>query len=98
MRPPLPVPVASVDGVGAATDGAVTKPRQQIDVVDAQDVYKAAHLLVRQHGADAAPIAKQRHETMMSAGDIQATALWYLVRKAIDELQRVERQPGERAH
>ena len=58
------------------------------------DIYRAAKLLIDQHGADAALNAAGRADQLLEDGDIEGAAVWRAIVGAIEELQR-ERGPDE---
>ncbi len=60
------------------------------------DIYRAAAVLVKQHGPDAPIHAAMRADAMPEAGDSNGCAVWKRVLRAVEELQRVE--PGARVH
>ncbi len=62
------------------------------------DIYRSAKLLVDQHGEDAGLEAAMRADAMLEKGAIAGKRVWVRIMKAIDELQRTEPGPGERAH
>ncbi|HWI25350.1 MAG TPA: hypothetical protein VN668_00145 [Stellaceae bacterium] len=35
------------------------------------DIWRAAHLLIKRHGADAAVVAAQRADELLAAGDVE---------------------------
>ena len=58
------------------------------------DIYRAAKLLIDQHG-DKAPIhAAMRADEMLEAGDMNGKAVWVRIMKAIGEL--LAKEPPER--
>jgi len=48
------------------------------------DIWRAANLLIRQHGLDAEP---KRAALMPERGDLDGQALWKRIRRAVVELQ-----------
>ncbi len=62
------------------------------------DMYRAAHLLICQHGEDAPIQAAMRADRMLEIGDLDAQAAWKRILKAIDDLLAVEPPEGERVH
>ena len=62
------------------------------------DIYRSAKLLTDQHGEDAPTEAAMRADKLLAAGDMGGKRAWVRIMKAIEELQRQERRPGERAH
>jgi len=51
------------------------------------DIWRAANLLIRQHGADAELEAAKRADLMLERGDLDGQSLWRRIRRAIVELQ-----------
>lgn len=62
------------------------------------DMYRAAHLLIRQHGEDAPIQAAMRADRMLEIGDLDAQAAWKRILKAIDDLLAVEPPEGTKVH
>ncbi len=62
------------------------------------DIYRSAKLLVDQHGEDAGLEAAMRADAMLEKGAMAGAATWRRIVKAVEELQRQERRPGEGAH
>ena len=62
------------------------------------DIFRAANVLIRQHGEDAALEAAQRADGTLEKGDMEGAAVWKRVLKAVEELQRKGRREGEAAH
>jgi hypothetical protein len=62
------------------------------------DIWRAANLLIRQHGQDAPIHAAQRTDELMAAGDIDGWSVWKRICAAVDELMRDELEPGERVN
>mgnify|MGYP001599616852 CR=1 FL=1 len=60
-----------------------------------QDIWRAAHLLVKRYGQDAAIEAAQRVDAMLERGDIEEQMVWKRVPAAIVELQRTKSEPDE---
>ena len=61
-------------------------------------IYRAAHLVIRQHGEDAPIRAAMQADEMLERGDLDGQAVWKRILKAIDELLSVERPEGEKVH
>jgi hypothetical protein len=59
-------------------------------------IWRAAHMLIAEHGADAVTIAAQRLDELLQRGDAKGEGVWRRIAGAIDELRRSERLPGER--
>ena len=62
------------------------------------DIYRSAKLLIDQHGEDAGLEAAVRADAMLEKGDMAGAATWRRIVKAVEELQRQNRPPGEAAH
>jgi len=67
-------------------------------VVDELDIFRSAKLLVDQHGEDATTHAAMNADAMLDRGDMDGKRVWLRIMRAIEELQRTEPGPGERAH
>jgi hypothetical protein len=63
-------------------------------LTDAIDIYHAAKLFIKRHGADAPLYAAARTAVLAREGDVEGAALWCQITAAGEELQR-ERRPGE---
>ena len=57
------------------------------------DVWRAANILVKHHGEDAALFAAQRADALLAEGDVEGQRVFKEIVKAINELQRGK--PGE---
>ncbi len=62
------------------------------------DIYRAANVIIRQHGQDAPIHAAMRADEMLEAGDLEGWAVWKRVLRAVGELQGTEPAPGARVH
>lgn len=60
------------------------------------DIWRAAHLLVKRHGADAAIVAAQRADELLAQGDVDGQRIWKRIVAAVRELQRTKPSAGER--
>ena len=60
-------------------------------MIDDLDVFRAAKLLIDQHGDDDAIRAAQRVDQLADEGDLDGVAVWRRIIEAIDELQRERR-------
>lgn len=58
------------------------------------DIYRAAHVLVEQHGADAEVVALERYAVMTMRGDNEGVEVWTRIRRAIAELQGMPTGPA----
>ncbi|MGF1629168.1 MAG: hypothetical protein ACFCUT_06825 [Kiloniellaceae bacterium] len=62
------------------------------------DIYRAAAVLIRQHGEDAAIEAAGRADAMLEKGDLEGQSVWKRVLAAVKEMQRRERPEGVAQH
>jgi hypothetical protein len=62
------------------------------------DIWRAAQLIVKRHGADAAIVAAQRADELFNEGDLDGAAIWKRILHAVEELQRVKPKVGERVN
>jgi hypothetical protein len=60
------------------------------------DIWRAANLLVKRHGCDAAIVASQRADECLAAGDVEGQTIWKRIVEAILELLRGTLGEGER--
>jgi hypothetical protein len=61
------------------------------------DIYRAASILVREYGADQAPLmAAKRADALLELGDVNGQRVWKAVLLAVQELTRVHRKMGDR--
>ncbi len=60
------------------------------------DIYRAASVLVDQHGTDAPIHAAMRVDALLEAGDLDGRAVWRHILAASEELLRTE-PPGPSA-
>lgn len=51
------------------------------------DIYRSAHLLIKQYGDDAPIQAAMRADELLERGDIEGRAVWLRILKAVEELQ-----------
>jgi hypothetical protein len=51
------------------------------------DIWRAANLLIQQHGADAELAAARRADLMLERGDLEGQTVWKRISRAIAELQ-----------
>jgi hypothetical protein len=58
------------------------------------DIYRAANVLIRQHGEDAPIRAAMRADELLEAGDVDGCATFKRVMKAAKELLSKERPTG----
>jgi hypothetical protein len=62
------------------------------------DVWRAALLLLKRHGSDAAIIAAQRADECLESGDVEGQQVWKAIVDAILELLRHRPAEGERVN
>ncbi len=63
------------------------------------DIFRAANLLIKQHGDEAAIHAVMRADELLDAGDLDGCGLWKRIIRAIEELQDQELPSnGEAVH
>jgi coenzyme F420-reducing hydrogenase delta subunit len=62
------------------------------------DVWRAALLLLKRHGSDAAIVAAQRADECLAVGDIEGQAIWKRIVEAILELLRDRLEEAERVN
>jgi hypothetical protein len=58
------------------------------------DIWRAANLLIKQHGENAEIVAAQRSDQMLERGDRDGQLLWLGIRRAIVELQAASSGPA----
>ena len=58
------------------------------------DIYRAANLLIKQHGEEAPIHAAMRADALLDHGDMVGVAVWKRILKAVDELLAKERPEG----
>jgi hypothetical protein len=49
-------------------------------VISDPDIWRAAQLIVKRHGADAAIVAAQRADERFDGGDLDGAAVWWRTR------------------
>lgn len=54
------------------------------------DIYRAANILIEQHGVTAHIAAAQRIDELDGQGDLDGVAVWRRIKRAVQELQRME--------
>ena len=62
------------------------------------DIWRAAKLLIDQHGADAPIRAAQRADELLARGDVEGQAVWKRILRAIEALTRREPDCNERVN
>lgn len=58
------------------------------------DIWRAANLLIRQHGGDATIEASRKADLMLDRGDIEGRRVWLRIKRAISELQAPQTGPA----
>jgi hypothetical protein len=61
-------------------------------MIDDPDIFRAAKLLIDQHGNDAPIRAAQRADELLEEGDVDGAVVWRRIIEAIDELKRGRRE------
>jgi hypothetical protein len=64
-------------------------------VISDLDIWRAAHMLIERHGAEALTEAAKMIDKMLDGGDMDGRAVWLHIRHAITELQA---QPSGLVH
>jgi hypothetical protein len=64
-------------------------------MIPEMDMLRAADLLVKRHGRNAAIVAAQRADECLAAGDIEGQRIWKSIVEAVVELVRDKREDGE---
>jgi hypothetical protein len=59
------------------------------------DIWRTAHVLIKQHGEDAAFIAAQRADALLEAGDDVGCFVFVKIGRAIEALKRDKPLEGE---
>ena len=62
------------------------------------DIFRAANLLVKQHGEDAPIEAAMRADAMLEKGDLDGYAVWQRIVRAVGELQAPAPKSGDAVH
>ena len=52
------------------------------------DIYRSAHVLIREHDQDAPIEAAMRADAMLEKGDLDSYAVWKRILRAVEVLQR----------
>ena len=60
------------------------------------DIYRAAHMLLERHGAEATLEAAKMIDAMLERGDIEGRAVWLRIKQAISDIEA--RQPSGSVH
>jgi hypothetical protein len=72
--------------------------RYRPSMVDDPDIWRAANLLLKRHGADTAIAAANRADELLGAGDVEGWAVWRRILAAVTELARTAPAEGERVN
>ena len=64
-------------------------PNGQPRMIPDRDIWRAANLLIREHGAEAEVVSARRADEMLEAGDRDGQLVWLGIRRAIAQLQAV---------
>jgi hypothetical protein len=67
-------------------------------MIDDLDILRAANILIKRHGSDAALAAAQRADELLEAGDPDGCAIWKRILSAVRELTRTTPAEGERVN
>lgn len=60
------------------------------------DIWRAAHLLMKRHGVDAAIVAAQRADELFAQGATDGQRIWKRIAAAVHELRCTKPAAGER--
>ncbi len=66
--------------------------------MDDIDIFRAATVLIKQHGHDAQLVAIKRATEMLNVGDVDGHAVWKRIVDAIKDMERETPRPGEHRH
>ena len=58
------------------------------------DIWRAANLVIEQHGENAEIVAAQRADLMLECGDPEGRLVWLRIKQAIAELQSAPTGPA----
>ena len=64
-------------------------------MIDDKDIWRAATLLIRQHGEEAAAEAVRRADELATQGDNEGCAVWRLIAAGVADLSRTKRDADE---
>jgi hypothetical protein len=59
-------------------------PRPAVAMTEEIDIWRAAHLLVKRHGDEAAIVAAQRADELLERGDVEGQFVWKRISKALN--------------
>ena len=67
-------------------------------MMSGRDIYRAANVLMRQHGSEATIRAAMRADELLDQGDLDGAAVWRRIENAVEELLNTERPIGACVH
>jgi hypothetical protein len=62
------------------------------------DIYRTANVLLQQYGDEASLISAQRVDALLELGDVEQLLVWQAIHRAVEELGRTQRRPGEQSN
>ncbi len=66
--------------------------------MDDIDIFRAAKLLIKEHGDEVATHVDMEFDNMLERRDVEGAAVWLRIAKAIHDMQRDTPRPGEQRH
>ena len=72
--------------------------RVGLHMIDDLDIFRAAAVLIKRHGPDAAIEAARRADQYLAAGDPEGSAVWKRILAGVLELTRTTPAKGERVN
>jgi len=63
--------------------------------MDPLDIWRTAHVLIKEYGEEASLIAAKRADALLAQGETEGFAVWTRVVAAIADLERNEPREGE---
>ena len=67
-------------------------------MIDDLDILRAANILLKRYGVDAAIEAARRADELLEDGDMDGCAIWKRILSAVSELTRTTPAEGERVN
>ena len=67
-------------------------------MIDDRNIWRAANLLLKRYGNDAAIEAGRKADELFEAGDHEGCAIWKCILQAVNELTRTKPAEGERVN
>lgn len=64
-------------------------------MIEDTDIWRAANLLVKMHGANAAIVAAQRADELLAEGDMDGLEVWKRIAQATEQFLRNKPEDGE---